>query len=289
MKKIMRLALLFMAINQDCWVTARPCCLKSSVTERLAHLVAFNESFDMYIAMDNCATNHIFGDRNDFFGDIIPMDPVEVMGLGEGSAVGYSNVKVRYQCDAGKVHETVLHKVWYLPSATIRMISVPQLDLQLDQTTQGTACASIFSCGRESIFKWGETTVTIPHRAPAGIPLLPCQVASGEETEYKDFHAAFTTIQLDMPERYATLNEALDATTSTETPADTVREGDNQPGKDDNNRPTVDVRKQVNFSEVIEQAKQLQAETLSKEQRELLSWHYHLGHLSFKQLQELAK
>ena len=55
-----------------------------------------------------------------------------------------------------------------------------------------------------------------------------------------------------MPECYATLNEALDAATSTETPADTIYEGDNQPGKDDNNRPTVDVRKQVNFSEVIE-------------------------------------
>jgi len=55
-----------------------------------------------------------------------------------------------------------------------------------------------------------------------------------------------------MPECYATLNEALDAATSTETPADTIYEGDNQPGKDDNNRPTVDIRKQVNFSEVIE-------------------------------------
>ena len=85
--------------------------------------------------MDNCATNHIFGDRNDFIGDIIPMDPVEVMGLGEGSAVGYGNVKVRYQCNAGKVHDKVLCEVWYLPSATIHMISVLQLDLQLDKTT----------------------------------------------------------------------------------------------------------------------------------------------------------
>ena len=131
--------------------------------------------------------------------------------------------------------------------------------------------------------------MTIPHQAPAGIPLLPCQVASGEETEYKDFHAAFTTIQLDMPERYATLDEAPDAATSTKTLADTVREGDNQPGKDDDNGPTVDIRKQVNFSKVIEQAKQLQAETLSKKQCKLLSWHYCQGHLSFKQLQELAK
>ena len=223
--------------------------------------------------MDNCATSHIFGDRNDFISDIIPMDPVEVTGLGEGSAVGYGNIKVRYQHDAGKVHDNILCKVWYLPSATICMISVPQLDLQLNKTTQGTACALIFSCGRELIFKWGETTVMIPHQAPTWIPLLPCQVASGgRHYEYKDFHTTFTTIQMDTPECYAT---------STETPANTVHEGVNQPGKDDENEPTVNVRKQVNFSNVIEQANQLQVETLSKEQHKLLSQHYHLGHLSF--------
>ena len=99
----------------------------------------------MYIEMDNCATSHIFGDRNDFIGDIIPMEPVEVMGLGEGSAV-YGNVKVRYQCDAGKVHMAKYYvKGWHSPLATICMISVSQLDLQLNKTTQGTVHASIFS------------------------------------------------------------------------------------------------------------------------------------------------
>ena len=106
----------------------------------------------------------------------------------------------------------------------------------------------------------------IPHQVPAWIPLLHCQVASGKENEYKDFHAAFTTLQMDMPKCYATLDETSDAATSNETLADTIPEGDNQPGKDNDNETTVDVRKQVDFSKVIEQAKQLQAETLSKQQ-----------------------
>ena len=51
----------------------------------------------------------------------------------------------------------------------------------------------------------------------------------------------------------------------------------------------AEVHKQVDFSEVMEKAQAIQAETLTKAQRELLSWHYRLGHLSFKQLQALAK
>jgi len=39
----------------------------------------------------------------------------------------------------------------------------------------------------------------------------------------------------------------------------------------------------------MKKAQAIQAETLTKAQRELLSWHYQLGHLSFKQLQALAK
>ena len=78
--------------------------------------------------------------------------------------------------------------------------------------------------------------------------------------------------QSDVPKRFATDTATID-------PNDEACEGELQ----------AKVHKQVNFSEVMKKAQAIQAETLTKAQQELLSWHYQLGHLSFKQLQMLAK
>ena len=158
------------------------------------------------------------------------------------------------------------------------MISIPQLDLQVEERTQGKERASIFSCGRHSVFTWGDAQVTVPHCPPSKIPLLLCKVSSqNDDFNYEDFHAAFmSTHQSDRPERLATDTATID-------PIDEVCEGEQQDPDE------AEVHKQVDFSKVMKKAQAIQVETLTKAQRELLSWHYRLGHLSFKQLQALAK
>ena len=154
--------------------------------------------------MYNCALNHIFGDPNDFIGGIMPMEPVKVTGLGEAQATGYGNVSIKFRCNEGKRHEHILHDVWYLPGAAIRMISIPQLDANLDQQTDGATRASIFSCGPFSIFKWGEIMVTILHCPPSRTPLMPEMVMhNNDEVSYDAFHSAFTCMQGGLPERNA--------------------------------------------------------------------------------------
>jgi len=65
------------------------------------------------------------------------MDPINVTGLGDGTATGYGNVKLEFTGDNGKRYKRILYNVWYLPSASVRMISIPQLDLQVEERTQG--------------------------------------------------------------------------------------------------------------------------------------------------------
>jgi len=62
----------------------------------------FNNISGSIIALDNCATNHIFGDESDFHGGIIPMDPINITGLGDGTATGYGNVKLDFTGDMVK-------------------------------------------------------------------------------------------------------------------------------------------------------------------------------------------
>jgi len=61
------------------------------------------------------------------------MDPVEVTGLGEGTAMGYGNVKLKFICNQGITHSKILYVVWHLPSASVRMILVAQLDVQMEK------------------------------------------------------------------------------------------------------------------------------------------------------------
>ena len=105
-------------------------CFRATPSE-VAHLLSFDTEGDALVTLDNCTTNHVFGDEADFHGSIIPMDPVEVTGLGEGTAMGYGNVKLKFICNQGITHSKILYDVWHLPSASVRMILVPQLDLQM--------------------------------------------------------------------------------------------------------------------------------------------------------------
>ena len=167
--------------------------------ETASHLVSFDSDDTTLIAMDNCASNHIFGDPTDFIGGIIPMDPIDVTGLGNVQATGYGNVSIAFRCDKGQQHNKILHNVWYSPSAPIRMISIPQLDADLDERTKGLTRASIFSCGPFSIFKWGDITLMIPHWPPSRIPLLPVIVKNNNDNFMLHSHARSVTHLSKMP------------------------------------------------------------------------------------------
>ena len=62
----------------------------------------FDNTSETIIALNNCATNHIFSDETDFHGGIIPMDPIKVTGLGDGTVTGYGNVKLDFTGDMVK-------------------------------------------------------------------------------------------------------------------------------------------------------------------------------------------
>jgi len=115
---------------------SEPCCLQARLND-IVNLMPFNDISGSIIALDNCATDHIFGDETDFHRGIIPMDPINVTGLGDGTATGYGNDKLDFTGDNDERHIKILYNVWYLPSASIQMISIPQLDLQVKERTQG--------------------------------------------------------------------------------------------------------------------------------------------------------
>jgi len=61
------------------------------------------------------------------------MDSVEVTSLGEGTAMDYRNMKLKFICNQGITHSKILYEVWHLPSASVKMILVPQLDVQREK------------------------------------------------------------------------------------------------------------------------------------------------------------
>ena len=83
------------------------------------------------MALDNCASNHIFHDESDFIGAVVPMDPIDIAGLGKGQAIGYGNVKLSFRDDSGTFQHKILKNVWHVPGASVRILSVEQLDLSL--------------------------------------------------------------------------------------------------------------------------------------------------------------
>jgi len=136
LQQLKRTYLLMLLFQVPTLTLSKPCCLRARIND-IVHLIPFDNTSRSIIALDNCATNHIFGDESNFHGGIIPMDPIDVTGLGDGTATGYGNVKLEFTRDNGKRYRRILYSTWYLPSASVRMISIPQLDLQVKERTQG--------------------------------------------------------------------------------------------------------------------------------------------------------
>ena len=88
------------------------CCFWAETDDQV-NLMSFDNQCNTIIALDNCATNHIFCDENSFHGSIVPMDPIKVMGLGNSMATGNGNVKLAFTGDDGKWHNKMLYNAWY--------------------------------------------------------------------------------------------------------------------------------------------------------------------------------
>ena len=119
---------------------------------------------------------------------------------------------------------------------------------------------------------------------------MPVMVRNNNDDDagYNDFHAAFTCIQCDSPEHNALCllaGRENNEPTAAPTTEDSTCEGE----RIDHADPDATITKLADFSAVIQQARATQAAALTMAQREILSWHYRLGHLPFKQLLELAK
>ena len=139
---------------------------------------------------------------------------------------------------------------------------------------------------------------------------MPVMVThNNDEVSYDTFHSAFTCIQSDLPERNAfclLAGRENYETSATAENAVTTCEGDKpaeiaEPAEisdlaiETANEPAdfadigIEITKQADFGAVVKQARETQAAVLTATQRELLSWHYRLGHLPFNQLLDLAK
>ena len=96
-----RTYLLMLLLQVPTLTLSKPCCLRAGIND-IVNLIPFDDTRGSIVALDNCATNHIFGDESDFHGGIIPMDPIDVTGLGDGTATGYGNIKLEFTGDNGE-------------------------------------------------------------------------------------------------------------------------------------------------------------------------------------------
>ena len=101
MQFIMQTYLLLMLFQYPASAFVNLHCLKVE-PNNVACQLSFGNEDDTFITLDNCATNHIFGDEADFHGGVIPMNPIDITGLGEGTATGHGNVKLEFMCDKGR-------------------------------------------------------------------------------------------------------------------------------------------------------------------------------------------
>jgi len=120
---------------------------------------------------------------------------------------------------------------------------------------------------------------------------MPMMVRNNNKDDagYNEFHVAFTCIQCDSPEHNALC--LLAGPENNEPTAAPTTEVSTCKGVEHTEHADLDatITKLADFSAVIQQARETQAMVLTMAQHEILSWHYRLGHLPFKQLLEMAK
>ena len=84
-----------------------------------------------FVGLDNMCSRHLFSNKSDFIGKILPIDPLEICGVAGGfTAKGEGTVRVRFHNDAGVLVDKKIYKALYAPESMVRLISITQLARQ---------------------------------------------------------------------------------------------------------------------------------------------------------------
>jgi hypothetical protein len=162
----------------------------SSGTERSFETIdVFQESFDKeemaIVGLDSLCSRHLFYDKSNFITKIVPVQPFSIQGVGGNiKAIGIGTVRLRFHDSTGVLHDKVLENVYYAPKSPVRLISIPQLARDTNETS------SLCNGGNESTLIWDGVKVLIAHPSPSDIPFLNAYLGNPR------FNAFYSTVQL---------------------------------------------------------------------------------------------
>ena len=303
-------------------------CYKAATGNR-GRLIDFTSGNSQTAYLDNCANTHISNCKEDFitYKDLRGSEESEGVGNVGGLAKpqGIGIVRWKWEDGAGKEHSYELEDCRYFPSSPANILSILSLGLQLDDDDKGTW---IKSGPYTSTFTWekGKYTKTIKHTS-SRMPLIhinsgdsklgiffSCFKSLYDDSQKFTFLTDEETIQLQKLEV-----ALLSGTQVLVTHPDGKRERGTILKRDGDVGYTVklDSGPEVTYKAAEIKLHQLQATSditnpsqelfqeilshgsdhtiqhantlLSEDQKELLHWHYRLGHLPFHQLMRLAQ
>jgi len=178
---------------------------------------------------------------------------------------------LRFYCSDGKLHDKLLHNVFYAPNVPVRLISIPQLG-------RDTAEQSYFHAGgSESTLVWSDSSITLKHSPHSGVPFLQAHV--GNEQLQAFYNMCYLAQNGINP---TTVNLTGDRDTPANTYSTNVVHEDNPIAT-----PAHDVNQHLDAT-VTHMHNILCHPHQNATQHDYNLWHYKLGHLSYSQLQFLV-
>jgi hypothetical protein len=224
---------------------------------------AFQESFDKeemaIVGLDSSCSRHLFYDKSDFITKIVPIQPFSIQGVGgDIKAIGVGTVRLWFHDSTGVLHDKVLENAYYAPKSPVRLISIPQLARDTNETS------SLCTGGNESTLIWDGVKVLVAHTYPSDVPFLNAYLGNPR------FNAFYSTVQLFRVGFSATSSEH-DRNNNLDSLVEFM--------KHDTNDTAIDLSEDIT-KHVAHLQSLLRAPHENIRQQEYLSWHNWLGHLS---------
>ena len=256
-----------------------------------------SDSYD--IGIDNHATSCMTPDKSDFI-DKPKQVTVRVKGIAGKLAAAYKGtVMWQIQDDQGGVHKMRIPNAYYVPSLPLRLLSpqhLAQVMRKYEKTEDGTCCHTYHN---RVVLKWQDQsytkTVTLGRANVATMRSAPgfstyqafatrCDVTDSDikaydahwippdegETDHEMETEGGPSAQSDIQDRSNAESE--------ETVADPV-----------DVTHTYDLSDIKNDANIIDPDDDARLDKATTPVQELLVWHYRLGHLSFRRLQDMAR
>jgi hypothetical protein len=242
----------------------------SSATSSKRHFIdMFEESFDheetALVGLDSLCSHHLFNSKSDFVSKIEPIEPFSIQGVGGNiKAIGVGCVRICFRDVDSVLHDKILKNVYYAPKSPVRLISIPQLARDTKEASH------LCTGGKKSVFTWDGISVTIHHHSPMDVPFLEAYLGN------PSFNALYSVVQL--------LHVGFSALTDGQVPI-TAQVAATSESESDNPIP-VDLNQDIS-NHILHMKSLLCAPRENSRQKEYLSWHNRLGHMSHTRLQEL--